>query len=115
MNVSLALLVLLALLGGFWFAATGSRERARRLCKAACQRLGVQLLDDTVGLRRLRPGRNAAGRVCLVWDYGFEFSPDGSNRARGLIRLRGSRPELFLLEREGYTEYLTPEQLSSLG
>ncbi len=114
MNASLALLAILALLAGFWFAATGSRERARRLCKAACSRLGVQLLDDTVGLRRVRPGRNAAGRVCLVWDYGFDFSPDGASRSTGRIRLRGGRAELFLLEREGYTEYLTAEQLSSL-
>lgn len=114
MNASLALLALLALAAGFWFAATGSRERARHLCKAACRRLGVQLLDDTVGLRRLRPGRNEAGRVCLVWDYGFEFSPDGASRSRGRIRLRGGRPELFLLEREGYTEYLTAEQMLAL-
>lgn len=115
MNAILALLLLLTLAVAFWFDAAGARERARRIGKSACRRLGVQLLDDTVGLRRLRPGRNDHGRVCLVRDYGFEYSPDGAAREPGMLRLRGGRAELLMLERDGRREYLTAEQLSSLG
>lgn len=112
MDAILALMALLA--GAFWYDSAGARERARALGKTACRRLGVQLLDDTVGLRRIRPGRNARGRVCLVRDYGFEFSPDGAARLPGLIRLRGRRADLFFLQREGHREYLSEEQVSNL-
>lgn len=110
----LPLLLALTLGAVFWFQSTGALEQARASCKAVCRRLGVQLLDDTVGLRRLRPGRNEQGRVCLVRDYTFEYSPDGAARFPGLIRIRGGRMVLFMLEREGHREYLTPEQISSL-
>lgn len=110
----LALLLALALGIVFWFQSAGSRERARAACKAICRRLGVQLLDDTVSLRRLRPGRNERGRVCLVRDYTFEYSPDGAARFPGLIRIHGRRIVFFMLEREGHREYLTREQLASL-
>lgn len=113
-NWILPLLLALALAVVFWFQSTGAREQARATCKAICRRLGVQLLDDTVGLHRLRPGRNEQGRLCLVRDYSFEYSPDGGARFPGLIRLRGGRMVLFMLEREGHREYLTPEQISSL-
>lgn len=109
----LALLLTLTLGVAFWFQSAGVREQARATCKAVCRRLGVQLLDDTVGLSRLRPGRNEQGRVCLVRDYTFEYSPDGAARFPGLIRIRGGRMVLFVLEREGHREYLTPEQIRS--
>lgn len=114
MHASLALLVLLTAAVAFWFDAAGARERARGVCKRACRGLGVQLLDDTVALKRLRPGRNARGRVCLVRDFRFEYSPDGAKRERGLLRLRGRRPELFYLQRGDYREYLSEDQVGSL-
>lgn len=114
MNWILPLLLLLTLGVAFWFQSAGAREQARATCKAICRRLGVQLLDDTVGLNRLRPGRNEHGRMCLVREYTFEYSPDGGTRFPGLIRIRGGRMVLFMLEREGHREYLTPEQISSL-
>jgi hypothetical protein len=113
-NWILPLLLLLTLGVAFWFQSAGAREQARSTCKAICRRLGIQLLDDTVGLNRLRPGRNEQGRVCLVREYTFEYSPDGGARFPGLIRIRGGRMVLFMLEREGHREYLTPEQTSSL-
>lgn len=110
----LPLLLALTLGCAFWFQSAGARERARAACKTICRRLGVQLLDDTVGLHRLRPGRNEQGRICLVRDYRFEYSPDGTARYPGLLRIQGGRIVFFMLEREGHREYLTPEQLASL-
>lgn len=114
MDAILALLVVLTAVVVLWFDSAGARERARALGKATCRRLGVQLLDDTVGLRRLRVGRNPQGRVCLVREFGFEFSPDGATRLPGMIRLRGRRADLFMLQREGHREYLSGEQVANL-
>jgi len=84
-----SLLPLLLILAGAyaWQNALRARERARTLAHELCTRVGVQLLDQTVALRRLRlqriPGRGLGVRRC----YGFEFSRDGIDRWRGSLDL----------------------------
>jgi hypothetical protein len=84
-----SLLPLLLILAGAyaWQNALRARERARASAHDLCARVGVQLLDQTVALRRLRlqriPGRGMAVRRC----YGFEFSRDGIDRWRGSLDL----------------------------
>ena len=72
----------------WWFSAAEALERARAHAQAACARAGVQLLDATVALRRIRLRRAAEGWV-LERRYAFEFSPDGVQRVQGWIDLRG--------------------------
>ena len=79
------ILVLLAIY--VWQNALRARELARVLSHNLCARVGVQLLDQTVALRRLRlqriPGEGLRLRRC----YGFEVSTDGHDRLRGSLDL----------------------------
>lgn len=92
------LLVLLALIAviGLWLKLSAARERATAEARAQCERYGVQLLDETVGLRALRL-RRVAGQRRLERCYGFEVSIDGADREQGsLWMLGGAMSELRL-------------------
>lgn len=69
--------------------ALRSRERVRELALDACRRAGVQLLDDTVEIVRVRLRRNARGRFALQREYRFEFTVEGDRRQQGWVTLRG--------------------------
>lgn len=71
-----------------WMGALGARERAIRYGRELCREAGVQLLDQTVSMTRLRIER-IDGLPTLVRRYGFEISLDGSDRHRGHLDLRG--------------------------
>lgn len=94
----LFLLLALAALVWFWADSMRARERAVRRCAVACKDMNLQLLDQTVGLRRLGLGRNAEGRVLIRRWYGFEFSVSGVNRYKGVVALLGNRIEYLRLE-----------------
>jgi hypothetical protein len=92
------LLVLLALVAviGLWLKLSAARERAAAEARRQCERYGLQLLDETVGLRALRL-RRVAGRRRLERCYGFEVSIDGADREQGsLWMLGGTLSELRL-------------------
>jgi hypothetical protein len=94
--------VLVAIVAGtlFWIDSLRARERALAAGRAACERYGVQFLDDTVAFARLGLARNAEGRVRLRRSYTFEFSDTGNNRRHGAIVLMGA--ELADLQLEPY-------------
>jgi Protein of unknown function (DUF3301) len=79
------ILILLAIY--IWQNALRARDRARVLSHNLCARVGVQLLDQTVALKRLRlqriPGEGLRLRRC----YGFDVSTDGQDRLRGSLDL----------------------------
>ncbi len=85
----LLVLMLLCLLAWFWFSTLKAREAGVRAARVACEREGVQLLDETVAGRSLRLARDDNGR--LVWQrvYDFEYSGSGYDRFRGSIMLLG--------------------------
>lgn len=83
-------LIVAAAIAWLWASELRARETALRICRAACERHGVQFLDDSVALARMRP-RRIEGRVCLLRQYRFYFSAEGSDRRLGeltLCRLR---------------------------
>ena len=85
-------MLLLLLLGttiGAWLKLSSARERAVREARAQCQQHGVQLLDETVGLRGIRLRRvNGLRRVERC--YAFEVSIDGHDREPGRLWMIGS-------------------------
>lgn len=82
----LPLLIVLALLY-LWQSALRTRERARALGNELCAQAGVQLLDQTVALKRLRV-RRLPGHGLQLWRcYGFELSTNGTDRQRGSLDL----------------------------
>ena len=89
MSELIFLAVLLAILF-FWWSNTQSRETATKLASAACARCRVQLLDETVTLRKLRPSRSPKGHMSIARWYSFEFSTSGNDRKSGMVSLLGN-------------------------
>lgn len=84
----------------FWIDSLRARERALAAGRGACQRYGVQLLDETVQFARLRLARDNEGRLRLRRTYTFEFSDTGNNRRHGAIVMLGA--ELLDMQLEPY-------------
>lgn len=80
----------LAALAGLWLKSTGARERAVDEARLQCAQHGLQLLDETVGLRSLRL-RRVGGRRRLELGYAFEVSAHGDDRLDGRLWMRGDR------------------------
>jgi hypothetical protein len=84
-------LVLLLVLGatvGLWLKLSVARERAVRVARQQCHLQGLQLLDETVGLRALRL-RRVNGLRRVERGYGFEVSIDGHDREPGRLWMIG--------------------------
>lgn len=94
---SLILLLVLAAVVFFWQDALRANELARRMSQRICADAQVQLLDQTVALRRLGLSRNADGRLGLRRWYSFELSTDGQDRHRGNLRMAHGRLEDYSL------------------
>ncbi len=99
----MAEIVLLALmigLIGYWWNAVSAKEIARLAGKQKCAQLGVQFLDDTVMLSKIRFCRNDRGRLQFCRTYHFEFSSDWETRYKGRVLLAGER--ILAVETEAY-------------
>ena len=94
---TLLLMVLLMAAVLAWRESLRGRERALLECRRICHSYSLQLLDDSVALRRMRLARSASGRRTLQRTYGFEFSRDGSGREQGTVTLLGNRLQTFHL------------------
>jgi hypothetical protein len=94
----LLVIALILLIVYLWWDARRSYQVAMRVCRAACARAEVQLLDETVALRRLRLCRGAGGQMQLCREYRFEFTQTGAARYPGWLRMRGQRLEELTLD-----------------
>ena len=84
----LLLLVLCAIVI-LWLKLTSAREHAMSEARAQCERYGLQLLDESVGLRAVRI-RRVDGLRRIERGYSFEVSTDGDDRAHGRLWMIGS-------------------------
>ena len=107
---TLTFLVLLLGAGLFWLDSARARELATAIGRAACERRGVQFLDETVafvrmGLRWTRDGL----RIRRM--FRFDFSAEGVGRRTGHVLLLGTRLETidFGLDDDGSDDD-TPQQ-----
>ncbi|MEJ2344449.1 MAG: DUF3301 domain-containing protein [Gammaproteobacteria bacterium] len=91
---ALNVLVLGLLAGWLWYSGLKARELGTRVAAETCRRQGLQLLDGTVALRRLRPARSPGGWLTLQRTYQFEYSEDHNNRLRGFIIITAARVEV---------------------
>ncbi len=80
----LLLLLALGAVVALWLRLSVARERAMQEARRQCQQHGLQLLDETVGLRGLRL-RRIGGRRRIERCYGFEVSIDGHDREPGRL------------------------------
>lgn len=90
MQTTLILMLLAGAAVALWFDALAARELAGSCARRLCRDAGVQLLDQTVVLRRLGLARKD-GRLCLRRSYAFEVSFDGTDRHAGSINMLGRK------------------------
>lgn len=86
-------LLLLLALGGIvtaWMKLSRARELAVSAARRHCELHGLQLLDETVGLRAVRL-RRLDGHRRLERGYGFDVSTDGDDREQGRVWMIGQR------------------------
>lgn len=86
-------LLLLLVLGGIvtaWMKLSRAREIAVSAARRHCELHGLQLLDETVGLRAIRL-RRLDGHRRLERGYGFDVSIDGEDREQGRLWMIGQR------------------------
>jgi hypothetical protein len=96
-------IVLLGLLGAlawYWYSGMHAREQAIAVGRRACADAGLQFLDESVALSRIRFARNGNGQLLFQRDYHFEFSDTGNNRRPGVVRMLGDRVEWVNLDGE---------------
>jgi hypothetical protein len=91
-------LLLLVGAGLLWADSLRARERAVRAGRDACQRYGLQFLDETVSFARMRLARDAEGHVKISRTYTFEVSDTGNNRRAGAIVMLGGELQDLQLE-----------------
>lgn len=77
--------------GWFWWDSLNKRELAIRAARSACQQAGVQLLDESVSLKKLALGRDDRQQVRIKRTFAFEYSDTGDNRLPGYVYLLGAR------------------------
>lgn len=90
MTGTLIALLLIAAAVWAWMDALRARESAIAHGRRLCEEAGVQLLDQSVAVSRVRLARRD-GFPSLLRRYAFEVSIDGSDRYRGHLDLDGHR------------------------
>ncbi len=74
-----------------WRDGMRARETAVEVCRRACRSYGVQLLDDTVALSRMRLVGGGQHGLTLRRTYEFEVSADGRTREGGSVTVTGNQ------------------------
>lgn len=83
------LIVGLGFLGWVFWRQLALRELALKHALAVCDRQGLQLLDQSIGLSGVGFQRRPSGSLCLTRKYQFEFTSTGERRYTGRITMAG--------------------------
>jgi hypothetical protein len=102
----LSLLCLAGAIGWFWVDSLAARERANAAASAACEDLGLQLLDGTVAFARLSIRRGATGRIRLLRTYVFDYTANSIERRQGFVLMNGRRVDTV-----GYAQDGSPREI----
>lgn len=84
-------LLAISIVGSYWWHSKGVKERTLVAVRRHCEKLDLQLLDQSVALRGLWFKRDDAGKLHFWRSYTFDFSSQGDDRYQGRIVLLGSR------------------------
>lgn len=79
----------LGFLGWIFWRQLAVRELALRHALAVCERQGLQLLDQSIGLSGVSFQRRPSGSLCLTRKFQFEFTSTGERRYTGRIIMAG--------------------------
>lgn len=108
---TVAVFLLVAVIGLGWWSAIGAKARARAAARRACRRAEVAFIDE-LAFQSLCIGRGAAGRLCLKRAYGFEFLVRGDLRYAGHVCLQGQHVVSVGMEAHPFQSH-DPEDLDN--
>lgn len=91
MVLEISALVLFLMGGWLWADSMRAREAALDAGRRACIAEGVQFLDWTVAMEKMRISRASDGRLRIQRLYLFEFSETGNDRLAGSITMLGTQ------------------------
>lgn len=91
-------LMLIVLVVYYWRRALIAKEYAFAAAQRHCTAMQVQLLDQSVYLRRLWIKRDERGRLSLWRAFYFEFTVIGDDRYFGRVVMLGNRVNEVQLE-----------------
>ena len=95
--VDITPLLFIAFLVWLWFDSTRSHELAVQITSRLCLKHDVQLLDETVALRRLGVSWPREG-LRLKRTYRFDYTIEGTERRTGSLVLLGSRLATYQID-----------------
>lgn len=81
-------LLAICTIGALWYKNLAYKDLAYRSALQFCREADVQLLDQTIVLRSIRPVKNSQ-QWYLRRHYQFEFTSTGADRYKGNITLLG--------------------------
>lgn len=73
----------------YWLKARELKELAYQAVKRHCEKVSVELLDDSLVLKSLSFSKNSLGRRQFQRKFQFEFSTTGEYRYTGIATLAG--------------------------
>lgn len=73
----------------YWWHAYQIKERTLNQVKKHLKELDLQLLDQSIALKKTRIQRSAQGHLNLSRLYQFSFSSNGDDRYLGEVQLSG--------------------------
>jgi hypothetical protein len=82
----------------YWRSALRVKERAFLAARKRCQDMEVQLLDESIYLRRLWLKRNERGQLAVWRAFYFEFTVTGADRYFGRVLMLGNSIQEVQLE-----------------
>ena len=89
--LNLLLLSLFATGLSFWWNTLGIKPIALRAAQRHCDEMGIQLLDESIVIRRFKFKRDRMGGMRVWRSFSFEFSTTGDARYRGRVDVLGKR------------------------
>ena len=94
----LLLLLIAVPLGWFWLDGRRAHAMSVAICRRACERVGAQLLDETVALNRVGLRKDAAGRLRVRRMFTFDYSVNTVIRQQGYIIMLGIEMEILHID-----------------
>ncbi len=87
--LELMAVLLLGAIVWFWFDSLKARESGLAAARRACQREGLQFLDETVVGHGFKFARDDKGYLVLRRGFDFEYSLSGDDRYLGAVIIEG--------------------------
>ena len=91
MITQILLLLFAAMIAAYFLAAVGIRELALRAALVRCKKLEIQLLDQSISLRKIWLKRGDDKMLHFWRSYRFEFTSTGDERYLGEVVTLGKK------------------------